>query len=58
MSEIYKVKKEVAERAWLDKAGYEKMYQDSVANNTSRPRVDRLHTDGKGCLLSRRRSQP
>jgi len=33
MSEIYKVKKDVAERAWLDKAGYEKMYQDSVANN-------------------------
>ena len=33
MSEIHKVKKSVEERAWLDKSGFEKMYQDSISNN-------------------------
>ncbi len=33
MSEIHKVKKSVEERAWLDKSGFEKMYQDSISDN-------------------------
>ena len=33
MSKIHPVNASVAERAWLDKAGYEKMYQDSISDN-------------------------
>jgi acetyl-CoA synthetase len=33
MSEIHKVKKNVAERAWLDRQAYEEMYEDSISNN-------------------------
>jgi len=33
MSKIYKVDSGVAARAWVDKAGYEKMYQESITDN-------------------------
>jgi len=33
MSKTYKVKADVAQRAWLDKAGYEQMYRKSIDDN-------------------------
>ena len=33
MSKIHKVDASVAERAWVDKAGYEKMYRESIEDN-------------------------
>ena len=33
MSSIHKVEKHWSERAWVDKAGYEAMYRQSVENN-------------------------